>query len=164
MMVLGTAGTGKSFLISSLVQLLLDKCLLTGTTGIAGFNIGGVTVHSGLQLPIHHTAKTDLSGTSLATLQNRLKKIIYVIIDEVSMLGQRTFAWIDQRLRQTSGKHEYLFGGFSLILIGDFAQLPPVGDRPLYATDKPDSHGHILYRQFDTMLILDEMVRQNGSN
>ena len=96
MMVLGTAGTGKSFLISCLAQLLLDKCLLTGTTGIAGFNIGGVTVHSGLQLPIYYTAKTDLSGISLATLQNRLKKIIYVIIDEVSMLGQRTFAWIDQ--------------------------------------------------------------------
>ena len=34
----------------------------------------------------------------------------------------------------------------------------------MYAADKPDSHGHILYRQFDTVVILDEMVRQNGSN
>ncbi len=67
------------------------------------------------------------------------------------MLGQRTFACIDQRLRQASGKHESLFGRFSLILIGDFAQLPPVCDRLLYTADKPDSHGHILYRQFDTV-------------
>ena len=164
MMVLGTAGTGKSFLISCIAQLLLDKCLLTGTTGIAGFNINGITIHSALRLPIHHSTMKDLTGMSLATLQNRLKNITYIITDKLSMLGQRTFACIDQRLRQASGKQESLFGGFSLILIGDFAQLPPVGDRPLYATDKPDSDGHILYRQFDTVVILTEMVRQNGAD
>ena len=80
------------------------------------------------------------------------------------MLGERTFAWIDQQLRQVSGKQDSLFGGFSLILIGDFAQLPPVADRPLYAVDKPDAHGHILYRQFDTVVILEEIVRQSGAS
>jgi len=69
-----------------------------------------------------------------------------------------------KQLRQASGKQDSLFGGFSLILIGDFAQLPPVADRPLYAVDKPDAHGHILYRQFDTVVILDEMVRQSGAS
>ncbi|MDD9816931.1 MAG: hypothetical protein OXU61_02150 [Gammaproteobacteria bacterium] len=57
MMVLGTAGTGKSFLISCQAQLLQDRCLLTGTTGNAGFNIDGITIHSALQLPIQQSAK-----------------------------------------------------------------------------------------------------------
>ncbi len=69
MMILGTAGTGKSYLISCLAQLLLEKCLLTGTTGIAGFNIDGVTIHSTLQLPVQATNKKELNGLTLASLQ-----------------------------------------------------------------------------------------------
>lgn len=42
-------------------------------------------------------------------------------------------AWVDKRLRQESGKVDIPFGGFSIVLIGDFGQLPPVGDKPLYA-------------------------------
>ena len=46
MLMLGTAGTGKSYLIYAPAQLLQDKCLLTATTGIAAFHIGGITLHS----------------------------------------------------------------------------------------------------------------------
>ncbi len=53
MLVSGTAGTGKSYLISAMAQLLKDSCILTGTTGMASFNICGKTVHSVLQLPVH---------------------------------------------------------------------------------------------------------------
>ena len=46
MIICGTAGTSKSFLISALAHLLQDICLLTGTTGMAAFNICGITIHS----------------------------------------------------------------------------------------------------------------------
>ena len=52
MIVCGTAGTGKSFLISAIAALLGESCLLTGTTGIAAFNICGMTLHSALQLTV----------------------------------------------------------------------------------------------------------------
>lgn len=39
MIVCGTAGTGKSYLISAIAQVLGDTCVLTGTTGMAAFNI-----------------------------------------------------------------------------------------------------------------------------
>ncbi len=52
MIVSGTAGTGKSYLISAISNVLGDSCLLTGTTGMAGFNIAGRTIHSALQLPV----------------------------------------------------------------------------------------------------------------
>lgn len=47
--ILGTAGAGKSYLIQAISQ---NNWLLTGTTGIAAFNIGGITLHSGSHLPV----------------------------------------------------------------------------------------------------------------
>ena len=71
MLILGTAGTGKSFLIQAIAQLLQDKCLLTATTGIAAFHIGGITLHSALHLPIQKHNCNDLRGQTLAKLQNK---------------------------------------------------------------------------------------------
>ena len=52
------------------------------------------------------------------------------------MLGQVTFGWIDRCCKQETGLFDKELGGKPLILIGDPAQLPPVGDKPLYH-DKP---------------------------
>ena len=51
MIVSGTAGTGKSFLIHCLKALLLDHLRVMAPTGVAAFNVGGVTLHSLLHLP-----------------------------------------------------------------------------------------------------------------
>ena len=51
MMILGTAGTGKSHTIRALAGLLGRRLSLTGTTGMAAFQIGGRTIHSLLRLP-----------------------------------------------------------------------------------------------------------------
>ena len=58
------------------------------------------------------------------------------------------------------------FGGLSIILIGDFAQLPPVGDSPLYSNSPKSSlqiHGHTMYQLFTTVVILSESLQQAGS-
>ena len=70
MLILGTAGTGKSFLIQALAQLLHTKCLLTATTGIAAFHISCITLHSALQLPVQKYNCNDLRGQSLSKLQH----------------------------------------------------------------------------------------------
>ena len=69
MLIVGTAGAVKSYLIQSLPQLLGKHCLLTATTGIAGFNIGGITLHSALQLPIQGHNRNDLQGHTPVLLQ-----------------------------------------------------------------------------------------------
>ena len=51
MIVSGTAGTGKSFLIHCLKALLLDRLRVMAPTGVAAFIVGGVTLHSLLHLP-----------------------------------------------------------------------------------------------------------------
>lgn len=90
---------------------------------MASFNICGTTLHSALQLTVH---RTDLQGAALQRLQLRLARKHYVIIDEMSMIGQRMLAWVDHRLRQASGRLDSPLGGYSVILFGDFG---PVADR-----------------------------------
>jgi hypothetical protein len=113
-------------------------------------------------------------------LQHKLKDVTYLIVDEVSMLGQNMMAWVDKRLRQAKTHLDIPFGGISVILISDFAQLPPVGDRPLFAPEGEGSHGHTMYNLFtkivslDTwsynynlftkIVILDKVIRQSGIN
>ena len=45
-LVIGVAGTGKSYLINALPKLLGSKCAVAAPTGKAAFNIKGVTIHS----------------------------------------------------------------------------------------------------------------------
>ena len=166
LIIIGEGGTGKSYLINAIRNYLKDSCTITATTGKAAFNINGITIHSFLKLPVGRMAKKDLSGQSLHTLQDNLLSVEYIIIDEYSMLGQKTIGWIDRRCRQATGFKDSLFGGKSIILIGDPGQLPPVGDKPLYH-DKPSNpiaeQGYLAYRMFDNVVELDVNQRVRGN-
>ena len=53
------------------------------------------------------------------------------------------------------------FGGCSIILVGDLAQLPPVMYIPLYAGS---SHGTALWCNFNTIVTLSTVFRQQGND
>ena len=135
--IVGIAGTGKSYLINAIRNLLCDSCAVTATTGKAAYNIHGCTIHSLIQLPVGSKRNKDLNGTNPIRRQTRLKDIRYIVIDEYSMLGQTLLGWIDERCRQATGRTDELFGGKSIILVGDPAQLPPVADWKLLLTRQP---------------------------
>ena len=161
----GVAGTGKSYLINAIRNLLQSKCAVAATTGKAAFNIRGVTVHSLLKLPIGARGNKDLTGQSLCRLQESVNNIGYIIIDEYSMLGQVTFGWIDKRCKQATGYNDKVFGGKSLILTGDPGQLPPVADKPLYHARPSNSvgeQGHQAYHMFDKVVKLTVNQRVQG--
>ena len=144
-----------------------NKCAVTASTGKAAFNVNGVTIHSLLTLRVKPSSQKDLVGQSLVNLQERLLGIEYIIIDEYSMIGQKTLGWIDRRCRQSSGKKECIFGGKSIILTGDPGQLPPVCDKPLYHC-KPSGaaaeQGYFTYNMFEKVVILSVNQRVKGSN
>jgi len=49
------------------------------------------------------------------------------------MVGRKLLSRMDARLRDAfPEKQNEMFGGCSILLLGDFAQLPPVGDVPLF--------------------------------
>ncbi|CAB3977795.1 ATP-dependent DNA helicase PIF1 [Paramuricea clavata] len=161
----GVAGTGKSYLINAIRNLLQSKCAVAATTGKAAYNIRGVTVHSLLKLPIGARGNKDLTGQSLCRLQESVNNIGYIIIDEYSMLGQVTFGWIDKRCKQATGSNDKVFGGKSLILTGDPGQLPPVADKPLYharPSNAVGEQGHQAYHMFDRVVKLTVNQRVQG--
>ena len=165
MIVSGTAGTGKTYLISAVKQVLGAHCIVTATTGIAAFSINGQTLHSAAQLPIREYR--DLQGDSLQRLQLRLEGKRFLIVDEMSMIGHKMLSSLDNRLRAGTGNQDIPFGGMSVILMGDFGQLPPVGDKPMYVTGNGSvvsDHGHSLYLMFDSVIILEQVMRQAGED
>ena len=95
----GTAGTGKSYLIGCLAKLLQSAVKIMAPTGVAAFNVHGYTLHSLLHLPTRGEFK-DLQGESLDDLQKSMNGVRYIIIDEMSMVGRKMFGQVDKRLRQ----------------------------------------------------------------
>ncbi|XP_028419150.1 ATP-dependent DNA helicase PIF6-like [Dendronephthya gigantea] len=164
----GVAGTGKSYLINALRNLLQSKCAITATTGKAAYNIKGVTVHSLLKLPIGSRGNKDLTGQSLCRLQESVNNIEYIIIDEYSMLGQVTFGWLDKRCKQATGYNDKVFGGKIIDFNWNPGQLPPVADKPLLSAKPSNSvgeQGYQAYSMFDKVvkLTINQRVQAKGA-
>ena len=85
LIITGTAGTGKSYLIQCLRLLLGDALKVAAPTGVASFIIDGSTLHSLLHLPTRGEFK-ELEGNHLLELQQVMSTIKYLIIDEMSMV------------------------------------------------------------------------------
>ena len=70
LIITGVGGTGKSYLISAIRNLLQHSCAVTATTGKASYGkasygIHGCTIHSLLKLPIGSRRNKHLTGQSL---------------------------------------------------------------------------------------------------
>ncbi|KJZ70277.1 hypothetical protein HIM_10321 [Hirsutella minnesotensis 3608] len=171
----GGGGTGKSFLIKVLSSHLQVAALSNPSpicrvapTGVASNQIQGSTIHSLLRLPVGG-AFTDLPPADAAALQSRLRHVKYLVIDEKSMLGLEQLARIDARLRQAFPERNFeFFGGVSILLVGDFFQLPPVRQKPLYSTSTSlssmERRGQAAYRLFDRTVFLTRVQRQAGDD
>ena len=109
----GPGGVGKSHVIrliqSDTIKLLrlsgeIDptdvSVLLTAPTGVAAFNIGGMTLHSAFLLCSGQLGFQQLSNDKTNTLRNRLSKLKLLIIDEVSMVGCNLLLLLHKRLKQ----------------------------------------------------------------
>ena len=134
---------------------------------MAAFNIEGYTIHSLLDLPTKGDFK-DLEGECLLRRQDTLSAMTYLIIDEMSMVGRKIFGQVDSRLRQIlPHRADQLLGGCSCLLFGDFGQLPPVMDLPLYTTvsrSPLSDAGSTVYQMFDHAVVLDLIMRQAGED
>lgn len=137
MTVMGVGGTGKSFLISVLVtairKLFHDEDILTtiinAPTGAAAYNVNGKTCHSTWSIPIKKGF--ELSDEKAAQMRHELRRILFLCIDERSMLSKAILGSIDRNSRKTvltnEIQSEKRFGGIPIVLLcGDDHQLPSV--------------------------------------
>ena len=144
MFVSGVGGMGKSFFIKT-VRALVSKlwgdetrstlCAVTAPTGLAAFNVGGVTIDRLLQLPIEHEGRGagywKLAEETLKIMQTSLSKLKLLIIDEVSMVSSLNLAYIHLRLDKIFARDEW-FGGVNVLFVGDILQLPPVNGAAVF--------------------------------
>ena len=131
MFVSGVGGTGKSLLIEAIKAFVDDlrpsedlKCAITAPTGLAAFNVGGVTIHRLFQLPIEHEGREaghwSLPEAAQKVMKTALRSLKVFIIDEVSMVSSLNLAYVHLRLEELFGGDDW-FGARSVLFIGDLA-------------------------------------------
>ncbi len=139
----GKPGTGKSFVLkcAQTDDQFQKYARLAATTGSAGCLIGGVTIHSLVLLPFKHARRGPLDGDNKHKVEQSLRDVRVIIIDEKSMLSQEQLGWLDMRLRAVQpdkAKKNKPFGGYHIFFFGDFRQIQPVGGRVMYDQSKID--------------------------
>ncbi len=133
MLVKGYAGTGKTTLLKSLVKTLSElkqKSVLLAPTGRAAKVLTAYSGHPAWT--IHkkiYRQKSGKDGLGEFVLDRNLHKNTCFIVDEASMIGDRSpqaFFGSGDLLRDLL---DYVEAGSQcrLVLVGDTAQLPPVG-------------------------------------
>ncbi|MCX6898100.1 MAG: AAA family ATPase [Verrucomicrobia bacterium] len=131
-LVLGSAGTGKSFLLKRLVENSRKRLQVLSFTGLAALQVGGRTIHSffGFDLGLQKRSHLLLTGTAEQQENRRraFQSLEAILIDEVSMLRADLLDAVDGVLREHGPRPGEPFGGVQVGLFGDVLQLPPIVD------------------------------------
>jgi len=147
----GLPGTGKSRVIGWIRELFTDVagwthgsqfvCLAFQNTMAA--NINGSTIHSWAGIPAFHDEYGRAQGArDIGALFTRCQNLRWILLDEPSMVSAELLAELERRTTQASrGTGTYKqrpdksvrpFGGFNVLLFGDWWQLRPVKQTPLF--------------------------------
>ena len=154
-LLLGTAGTGKTTTLQAANKLLEQegfegRIVRCAYTGVAASNLGagGRTIVSLFRLTKNSFGGglQQLSPEDVLAMDEDLRGMAVLEIDELSMIDKLVLAYIHKRLQQWRREvyhgHHCLgrehcvcgarlpFGGVKVILAGDFGQLPPVAVPP----------------------------------
>jgi ATP-dependent DNA helicase PIF1 len=164
--VTGRAGTGKSTLLRAIRDMVPAEMVIVAPTGLAAVNVGGQTIHSFFGFPPRLIRPTDIRRSRNGRIMRKLK---FLVIDEVSMVRSDLMWAIDQSLRVNRGRPREPFGGVRLAMFGDLHQLPPVIDEAEVAAHLESEHGgpfffslHALREGVGTALIdLTQVFRQS---
>jgi hypothetical protein len=161
----GGPGTGKSTTINSIIQHIGSNSIVCcAPTGIAASVLrNGRTIDS-----LFHTFSrnpTQLSYTTLIKMRNDFKDCKLLVVDECSMISPKKLYYINQRL-QLVFNNQLSFGGLSVVLCGDYFQLPPVKSKSWHSlivngTENPEEM--IAANTLKDFYLL-ELAIQNRSN
>lgn len=91
-------------------------------TGVAAYNIGGMTIHAFFGLDTQEMIPNHIQLDRFLKLHKRVS----FLIDECSMISSQVFDVLDSAM-QVATKKWIPWGGLPLVLFGDFAQLLPFG-------------------------------------
>ncbi|MBO4700775.1 MAG: AAA family ATPase [Alphaproteobacteria bacterium] len=123
-LILGSAGTGKSTFVNYLKTATAKRVVCACPTAVAALNIGGQTIHSLFQI-----MPRDFIFPEFLELKARVRNVLtatdILVLDEVSMIAPDLMDAMDILARHAR-KNDAPFGGIQIVAIGDLFQLPPV--------------------------------------
>ncbi|KAG7356959.1 ATPase AAA [Nitzschia inconspicua] len=129
-------GTGKSHVIKTACQYAQKLCkalgvkfdkrtiVVTALTGAAAVSINGETTAGAFAFK--RKVKDELE---------EFKNTYLVIVDEVFFASVEDMELLNEKMKQIFDNSWEPFGGVPIVFSGDFAQLSPVGGRPLYKSE-----------------------------
>lgn len=145
----GYAGTGKTSLVSALVKTLGEvgrKCVLLAPTGRAAKVFSLYSHHPAYTIHRRIYRQRVFSGDmENFTLNTNLHRQTLFIVDEASMIANEGLSGASfgtGRLLDDLIEYVYSVPGCSLMLVGDTAQLPPVGEEQSPALSVPVLQGY----------------------
>ena len=124
----GDAGTGKTHVMAAMIEALRERGLsvvVCAPTGQAAQHLDGVTIHALFGL-MPDGASVKMRGNW--AMKKALAEADVIVIDEISMASEVLFAAMDRRMRTLRRRPWQPMGGVQTVALGDFCQLPPVGD------------------------------------
>ena len=169
--VTGRAGTGKSTLLTHLIENTEKKVAVCAPTGVAALNVGGATIHSLFGFPLGILGTQDIRRHLSRRTREVLSAIDMLVIDEVSMVNADMMDAIDTALGIAKGRTKLPFGGTQVVMFGDPYQLAPVpGDNEAraYMAENYQSNwffdAHVWRKDSLERYELSEIFRQKDEN
>ena len=168
----GFAGTGKTSLVSALVKTMEQlerECVLMAPTGRAAKVFSFYADHPAFTIHKRIYRQKSIDKDSIFTLNFNMRQNLLFICDEASMIAneapllssQGGMSYGTGRLLDDLVHFVYGGKGCRLILMGDTAQLPPVGDDESPALNDEYMGGYGFHVISHT---LTEVVRQADSS
>lgn len=167
-LIVGSAGTGKSFLINQYLEALplseRKVTLIVAPTGRAADNLNAQTIHKAFQFPSEVQPNEEVTAAP-----KHLYNYSRIIIDEINMVRQDVFSRMIKTIRfieQQTNKQ------IQVIALGDFSQISPcadAADMALLNEFYPDARGVYAFHsdqwiQIDfRKIVLKHIYRQNDS-
>lgn len=161
----GEPGSGKTHTVNAFVEWLRNSGIepsVTAATGIAATHVGGMTLHSWSGIGIAESlSKADVDRIATKEhIARRIQKAKVLIIEEISMLSASTFEMADAICREVR-RVDKPFGGLTVILVGDFFQLPPVSR----GREVKFAYSSVVWRDLSLLTCyLTEQYRQDDSD
>ena len=161
----GYAGTGKTTAISAVISTLKEfrtKCVLLAPTGRAAKVLSSYAGQPAFTIHKHIYRQKSVGGDGFGqfTLSPNKDKDTLFVVDEVSLIGidagvqQSTAAFGTGNLLDDLISFVRSGSGCKMILIGDSAQLPPVGldASPALMQDYMNMHGGVVWAELSTVV------------
>jgi hypothetical protein len=136
----GAAGTGKTYQVREAIRNDPREGVLCATTGIAGVNLGTVTINSLLRyFDTESLINAFVSGRLVTRLVKLAQSYRNLYVDEVSMMPAEQLDTLYQAVHEANQRKSVLKSknpdGIGIVLVGDLCQLPPIKARWIFEAD-----------------------------